>query len=99
MKLNVVNQRKYSACYDVLFMWAEVTRWSTVKVCSMLHSIGLSQYEENFIKKKVDGKELLTMQKQDFIVSMVCRNPLVNLIMKVFLYGLFISLNSTFFKL
>ena len=37
----------------------------------MLQSIGLSQYEENFTKKKVDGKELLAMQKQDFIVSSV----------------------------
>ena len=35
----------------------------------MLHSIGLSQYQEQFTKKNVDGKELLAMQKQDFIVS------------------------------
>lgn len=35
----------------------------------MLQSIGLSQYEENFTKKNIDGKELLQMQKQDFIVS------------------------------
>ena len=37
----------------------------------MLQSIRLSQYKENFTKKKVDGKELLAMQKQDFIVSSV----------------------------
>ena len=35
----------------------------------MLRSIGLSQYEENFTKQKVKGKDLLAMQKQDFIVS------------------------------
>ena len=55
-------------------MWAEVTEgWSTVEVCNMLQSIGLSQYEENFTKKSVSGKELLAMQKQDFIVSSVDR--------------------------
>ena len=53
-------------------MWAEVTEhWSTVEVCNMLQSIGLSQYKENFTKKNVGGKELLAMQKQDFIVSSV----------------------------
>lgn len=57
------------ACYGVLFMWAEVRCWSTVEVCNMLRSIGLSQYEENFTKSNIEGKELLTMQKQDFIVS------------------------------
>lgn len=55
----------------ILFMWAEVMCWSTVEVCNMLHCIGLSQYKENFAKKKVDGKELLEMQKQDFVVSSV----------------------------
>ena len=37
----------------------------------MLRSIGLSQYEENFTKQKVEGKDLLRLQKQDFIVSSV----------------------------
>ena len=59
-----------TACYGVvLFVWAEVMCWSPVEVCNMLDSIGLSQYQEQFTKKNVDGKELLAMQKQDFIVS------------------------------
>ena len=55
----------------VLFVWAEVTCWSTVEVCNVLRSIGLAQYEENFTKKNVDGKQFLAMQKQDFIVSSI----------------------------
>lgn len=47
----------------------EVMCWSTVEVCNLLQCIGLSQYEENFTMKKVEGKDLLAMQKQDFIVS------------------------------
>ena len=35
----------------------------------MLQSIGLAEYKENFTKRSVEGKELITMQKQDFIVS------------------------------
>lgn len=72
--------------YDgvLLFVWVEVTCWSTVEVCNMLQSIGLSQYAENFTKQKVEGKELLEMQKQDFIVSSVVfllslTNSLLNL--------------------
>jgi len=34
-----------------------------------LGCIGLSEYEENFTKHNVQGKELLSMQKQDMIVS------------------------------
>ena len=35
----------------------------------MLQSIGLAEYKENFTKRSVEGKELIAMQKQDFIVS------------------------------
>lgn len=55
--------------FSCVYVCPEVTCWNTGEVCSMLRSIGLSQYEENFMKQKVKGKDLLTMQKQDFIVS------------------------------
>jgi len=43
--------------------------WKIDEVCRLLRCIGLSEHEENFTKHNVQGKELLSMQKQDLIVS------------------------------